>query len=396
MNSSPKPQLQGEWHPGLDKLRAALESNLASGTELGLSLSIDVAGQSVADVWGGWRDRERSAKWTRDTLVNVWSTSKTLSSLAVLMLVDRDLVDLDAPVARYWPEFSAAGKQGVLVRNVLGHTSGVSAWETPFHYEEPYDHIASAARLARQAPWWAPGTASAYHASNYGHLTGEIVRRVTGKTLGQFIADEIAGPADADYHLGLDEAEFSRVATIYPPVALDMSDSLPDDVSGDATDLRSQVAAKTLAGSMADIDRANSAPWRRAQIGASNGHTNAKALTDIFRSITLGESPEGLRFLSAETIDRIFETQADGIDMFLNIPLRWGIGYALPCAGVPFVREGKTFFWGGWGGSMLTVDLDRQITFSYVMNQMQAGTIGSDVVAEYFDIAYRCIDDLQG
>jgi CubicO group peptidase (beta-lactamase class C family) len=395
MTTSTALTLNGTWHPRFARLLEKVQANLDSGTEIGLSLSMDVAGESLADFWGGWRDREHTTPWTQDTIVNVWSTTKTVSSLALLMLVDRGQVDVFAPVATYWPEFAAQGKEKVEVRHILGHTSGVSAWETPFHLDEPYDHIASAAKLAGQAPWWEPGSASAYHASNYGHLIGEIVRRVTGKTLGEFVRDEITGPLGADFHLGLDDAEFGRVATIYAPVALDMSASLPDEVSGEGADLRDVVAAKTLAGSMADIPRANSAPWRRAEIGAANGQTNAKALTTIFNAITLGGSTQGVQLLSPRTIDLIFELQADGVDMFLNIPLRWGIGYALPSVGVPFVRGSKTCFWGGWGGSMIIMDLERQVTFSYVMNQMQAGTIGSDIVAEYVDLAYACLDAIQ-
>ncbi|MFE7423836.1 serine hydrolase domain-containing protein [Rhodococcus sp. NPDC057529] len=392
--TTPQPVLKGLWHPGLDKLRAEIESNLADHTEIGMSLSIDVAGESFADVWGGWRDAERTVEWTEDTLVNVWSTTKTVSSLALLMLVDREQVDINAPVSHYWPEFASQGKENVLVRHIMGHASGVSGWETPFHYTEAFNHVTSAARLASQAPWWTPGSASGYHATNYGHLVGEIVRRVTGRSLGQFIADEIAGPLGADFHLGLDDSDFSRVATIYPPVGFDLADSLPDAVDASKSDLRAQVAAKTLAGSIADIGLANTAPWRRAEIGGSNGHTNARALNTIFRTVTLGGSANGIQLLSPETVDLIFDTQTDGVDLYLNLPIRWGVGYALPSAGVPFIPEGKTCFWGGWGGSMVVMDLDRQVTFTYVMNQMQPGTIGSDVVAKYFDIAYRCVEDL--
>jgi CubicO group peptidase (beta-lactamase class C family) len=368
----------------------ALAANLDAGVELGAGLYVDIGGQPVVDIWGGWTDRERNRPWAEDTIVNVWSSSKMIASMAVLMLVAAGKIDVFAPVAEYWPEFARNGKQMVQVRHLLSHTSGVSAWAQPFKLEDTYDLGTSTARLADQEPWWEPGSAAAYHASTFGHLNGELVRRVSGRTLGQFVRDELALPLDADFHIGVLDKDFARCATVYAPVVRDMAASLPH---GNAPPDPNSVFAKTLAGSIAEIEPANTPAWRRAEIGATNGHGNAKALVRILSAVTLGGVSNGARLLDAPTIELIFQEQASGMDMFLNIPLRWGIGFALtPSGGVPFVRDGKVCFWGGWGGSMAIMDLIRGMTIGYAMNQMQPGTIGSDVAATYCDVIYRCAD----
>ena len=258
--------LRGQLDARLEPLRDILEDSLASGAECGLSLAVDVDGQTVADVWGGFADEARTRPWERDTIVNVWSTTKTVTSLAVLMLADRGLVDLDAPVARYWPEFAAEGKEGVLVRHLMSHTAGVAGWNPPFAVPDLYDLERSTAALAAQAPWWAPGTASGYHALTFGHLLGEVVRRVAGKSLTRFVDEEIAGPLDADFRIGAREADWGRCAEVIPPPPLpfDLASLDPDSV-----------LVKVATGPVADATAPNSPGWRLAEIGAANGHGNA-------------------------------------------------------------------------------------------------------------------------
>ncbi len=211
--------LQGQLDARFEPLRDVLEDSLGAAADCGLSLVVDVDGQTVVDVYGGFADEARTRPWERDTIVNVWSTTKTVTSLAVLMLADRGLVDLDAPVARYWPEFAASGKEGVLVRHLMSHTSGVAGWNTPFTVPDVYDLERSTAALAAQAPWWEPGTASGYHALTFGHLLGEIVRRVTGKSLTRFVDEEIAGPLDADFRIGAQGGRLGPVRRDHPAAA---------------------------------------------------------------------------------------------------------------------------------------------------------------------------------
>jgi len=218
MNDHPTP-LGGRCSARFDPLRELFAAKLESGEDLGASLAVNIDGEMVVDLWGGWADEARTAPWTENTIANVFSTTKTMTALAALVLVDRGELDLDATVAKYWPEFAARGKAGIKVRHLLSHTSGVSGWDQPITLEDLYDWDKSIALLAAQAPWWEPGTASGYHMLNYGHLIGEVIRRITGQRLGEFFAAHIAGPLGADFHIGLPPSEFHRVANVVPPPA---------------------------------------------------------------------------------------------------------------------------------------------------------------------------------
>src|SRR6476619_4323347 len=218
MNDHPTP-LGGTCGARFDPLRELFAAKLESGEDLGASLVFNIDGEVVVDLWGGWADEARTVPWAEDTITNVFSTTKAMTSLAALVLVDRGELDLDATVARYWPEFAANGKAGVKIRHLLSHTSGVSGWEQPITREDVYDWDKSTALLAAQAPWWEPGTASGYHMLNYGHLIGEVIRRITGQRLGEFLAAHVAGPLGADFHIGLPLSEFHRVTNVVPPPA---------------------------------------------------------------------------------------------------------------------------------------------------------------------------------
>ena len=376
-------QVQGVCEPRLDSLRSLLEGNLAADEELGFSVAVDIDGRLVADLWGGHADAARSRRWDRDTVVNVWSSTKAVTSLAALVLVDRGWLDVDAPVARYWPEFAAAGKDGVLVRHVLGHTSGVSGWDQPFTLEDMCDLEGSTARLAEQKPWWEPGTASGYHANSYGHLVGELVRRTTGSSLTEFVRTEIAEPLGADFQIGLREADESRAAEIVPPP--------PHAFDFAALDPQS-VVIKTFTSPLFPAETVNTAPWRQAEIGAVNGHGNARSLCRILSALALDGAVDGHQLLSPPTIELVFREQARGTDLVLGLPMRFGIGFGLPePACLPYVPEGRVCFCAGYGGSLNVVDLDRRLTISYVMNKMNPGIIGSDRSAEYVSAVYDAL-----
>ncbi|WP_280371759.1 serine hydrolase domain-containing protein [Nocardia wallacei] len=347
-------------------VRDQLCNNLESGEELGAAVAVDIDGELVVDLWGGYRDTARTLPWEEDTIVNVWSTTKEITALAVLMLVERDLIDLDTPVAKYWPEFGQAGKEAIEVRHVMAHTAGVSGWEQPFALADMYDWEKAVSRLAGQAPWWEPGTASGYHALNFGHLLGEIVRRVSGNTLEQFVATEIAEPLGVDLQIGATAKDDDRIAEIVPPPPFELGPA------------PAEVTLKSLAG--LDAAAANTIEWRRADMGAVNGHTNARALARTMSAISRGGQVGEVRLLSMETIDRIFEEQAHGEDLVLGIPLRWGIGFGLPePTTVPYLPTNeKVCYWGGWGGSMTVMFPERRMTLSYVMNRMGPGVVGSD------------------
>jgi CubicO group peptidase (beta-lactamase class C family) len=374
--------IQGSCDDRFSAVRTALERNLQA-EELGARIAVDLDGESLVDIWGGHTDVERTKPWTADTIVNVWSTTKTITSLAALMLVDRGELDVYAPVAKYWPEFAANGKENVEVRHLMSHTSGVSGWDPPFTGEDMYDLEGCVPRLAAQAPWWEPGTASGYHALNQGHLIGEIIRRVTGKPLKQFVAEEIAGPMGADFQIGAREEDWDRIADVVPPPPL------PFDLA--AADPASPMV-RTFTGPVADAAAANTAAWRHADMGATNGHGHARSVVQIMRVMSLGGEAGGVRLLSPETIELVFDQQSDGVDLVLGIPLRFGIGYALPKQEtVPYIPDGKICFWGGWGGSLIVMDLDRRLTIGYTMNRMAPGIIGSDRAESYLRAVYDAL-----
>ena len=376
-------QVQGYCDDRFAAVREVFEADLASGEELGGAICVDLDGETVVDVWGGSRDVARTVPWTEDTLVNVWSTTKTVTALAALVLVERGQLDVDAPVATYWPEFAAAGKQGVLVRHLLAHTSGVSGWDPPFALEDMYDLEAATARLAGQAPWWEPGTASGYHAQAQGHLVGEVVRRVDGRGLRQFVAEELAGPLGADLQIGAAEHDWHRIADVVPPPPLAIDLAALDPASP---------AARTFTGPVGDAAAANTPGWRRAELGALNAHATARAVARVLSAVTLGGEVDGVRLLSPATIEHVFREQARGVDLVLGIPLRWGIGFGLPePASLPYVPDDRVCFWGGWGGSLIVMDLDRRMTFCYVMNRMNAGIIGSPRSEGYLRAAYASL-----
>ncbi len=362
--------IQGSCDPRFEQMRTILSNNIDSGADVGASVAVVHRGEMVVDLWGGWADAERTSPWQADTITNVWSSTKTQMALCALMLADRGLLDLDAPVATYWPEFAANGKDGVLVKHLLSHTSGVSGWDQPVTVDDLYDWDKSTAMLAGQAPWWTPGAASGYHALNQGHLVGEVVRRVTGSKLGVFFRNEVAVPLDLDFHIGLDDHHFGRVANVIPPPPLpfDMTQLDPESV-----------LVKTFTGPAPTADTAWTPEWRRADIGAANGHGNARSLAWSQSAITNRGVVKGRRLLSEATIERIFEVQADGVDQVLMMPVTFGIGYALPNAAVPFMpMDRRLCYWGGWGGSVVINDLDLELTVVYVMNNMLEGLVGDE------------------
>ncbi|MFD5174316.1 serine hydrolase domain-containing protein [Nocardia sp. NPDC058379] len=366
-------------------VRAAFDEELDGGAEVGAALCVTVDGEPVLDLWGGWADPDKTRRWGADTLVNVFSVTKTMTALCALLLVDRGELDLDARVAAYWPEFAANGKDAILVRHLLSHTSGVSGWEKPIELADIYDTEAAAARLATQAPWWEPGTASGYHAINYGHLIGELVRRITGRSLGRFFAEELAGPLGADFHIGTGPEHADRIATLIPPELPEFDLSTLDQDS---------VLIKTLTSPWLEIGETATPAWRAAEIGGTNGHGNARSVARIQSLIANGGELSGRRFLSPATVELIFREQADGVDLALLTPLRFGIGYGLPRPQTfPHIPDGRVCWWAGYGGSMVVNDLDRRITFAYTMNRMATGLIGSDRCDRYLKATFDAMGE---
>ncbi|MFC6082289.1 serine hydrolase domain-containing protein [Sphaerisporangium aureirubrum] len=343
-----------EVHGSCDDRFGAVRETLAGSLDgdAGASVAVYVDGEPVVDLWGGYVDAARTVPWERDTITNVWSTTKPMTALCALMLADRGELDLSAPVARYWPEFAAAGKERVEVRHLLSHTVGLPTFDEPMAVEDLYDWEKATSRLAAQTPRWEPGTEAGYHAITQGYLVGEVVRRITGRSLGTFFADEVATPLGADFHIGLPAEHDHRVAPVIPP---------PVKVP------RSEVPFTPVVGA----GEANTVAWRRAEIPAGNGHGNARSVAAVQSVLSGGGTARGVRLLSAAGCERALEEQFHGVDRYLGIRMRYGMGYGLQ-------GGQRVCFWGGWGGSLVWNDLDARMTVAYVMNRMLSSTMSDD------------------
>ena len=365
--------ISGSCRDEFGAVREAFEANFTprenSIFDEGASVAVTIDGELVVDLWGGTatRDAGVSLPWEEDTIINVWSTTKTVAALAMLVLADRGELDLYAPVATYWPEFAAEGKEGIAVRHVMSHTAGLSGWAAPITPTDLYDRRKVAALLGAQAPFWEPGTASGYHAITQGYLEGEIVQRITGQSLGDFVREHITGPLDADFHIGTAAEHDHRVAHVVPP-------STPLQVP-EGTDPGS-VLAKTFGNLPIGAEQSWEVDWRRAEIPAAGGHGNARSVAQVHAPMACGGEANGVRLLGKETIDAVFDEQCNGTDLVLGVPLRHGIGFGLPSPEMPISPNERTCFWGGWGGSLAIVDLENRMSFSYVMNKMGEGTVG--------------------
>lgn len=376
-------QVHGQYDPKFEELRTLFQKNLESQAEIGASITVNLDGKDIVDIWGGYADEECTRPWESDTIVGVWSVTKGVTSLALLMLIDRGLVDLHAKVAQYWPEFAANGKQDIEIRHILSHTAGVAAWEDKMTIEDLCNQDVAAARLAAQAPLWQPGTQSGYHALTFGVLIGEVLRRVTGKTLKQFVAEEITGPLNADFQIGLQDKDVSRISNVIAPKDTPANQQMP--VAG-------SLALKALTNPLVSPTLVNSEAIWKAELGSTNGYTNARGLNRIFSILSLGGEVNGVRLLSRKTVDLVFQQQSDGVDLTVGEPLRWGIGYAIGGSGFTgFTASGRVGMWAGWGGAIFIFDADRKLTFTYAMNQMSHHSMAKGREAEYLRIVYKAL-----
>ena len=357
--------VHGFVQPRFEGVRQAMAASLASGADLGASFAATLNGEPIIDIWGGWADPEQTRPWERDTIVNVYSTTKTMTALTALWLADQGALRFEERVAHYWPEFAAAGKQDVTVAQLMSHSAGLSGFAEPTQPEDLYDWDLITSRLAAQAPFWAPGTAPGYHAVTQGFLVGEVVRRIAGKSLGTVFAENLAGPLGADFHIGLDAAHDHRVADLVPP---------PGGAAitpGEPSDLAKNMQTNPRINPLDTRTRA----WRAAEIPAAGGQGNARSVVAVQTLMANGGVAGGKRLLSEAGVRRAQEMQIEGDDLVLGMPVRYGLGYGLPGPLRPFPNP-NSVFWGGYGGSLVVCDMDARLCMSYVMNKMAGTTMG--------------------
>jgi CubicO group peptidase (beta-lactamase class C family) len=372
----PTTEIYGTYTDRFSRVREAFARNLDTGQDIGASVAIFIDGEMVVDLWGGYFDATYTRPWQRDTIVQTFSTTKTMTALCALVLADRGEIDLNAPVAKYWPEFAAEGKSEIEVRQLLGHTSGLAGWTEAVTLNDLYDWEKSTTLLARQAPWWKPGTAAGYHNYTIGHLVGEVVRRVTGKSLGTFFAEELAGPLGAEFYIGTGPEHDHRVSLLIQ--------GSPDEPKGD------KFFERALLNPRVTPQVTWTLPWRRAEIGGANGHGNARGIATA-QSVLANGGAFGKRLLSEAGRERVLERQADGVDVVLGYPIPWGLGYNLASHYIAGAAGSRVAYWGGNGGSMSFVDLDRRMSFGFAQNRWIRGPHELDRVQNILKAVYESL-----
>ena len=365
-------EIHGDCHPKFARVKDAFAKEFADGNELGAGVALTVEGELVVDLWGGHRDPARTQPFERDTLVNVYSTTKGITAIALHRLVDEGKVDLDAPVARYWPEFAQAGKAQLPVRYLLSHEAGLPAVKRPLPREAMFDWDAMTSALAAQAPWWEPGTAHGYHALTFGWLNGEIVRRVRGKKIGDVVREEIARPLGATFEIGFGPELDARVADLQiGPVHAPPPGTPPFDLYKVIAEQPESLLAKAFGNP--PLASANSRAWRAAEIPGANGHSNAHSLARIYAPLANRGKAFGVQLLSNEAIERARAQRVDGKDEVLPQPTRLGLGFFLPSPSEQVGPNPRAFGHGGMGGSYSHADPEHRLSFGYAMNLMHTG-----------------------
>ncbi|MEV6836893.1 serine hydrolase domain-containing protein [Streptomyces sp. NPDC051133] len=363
-----RPRIHGRCDARFAAVREAFEENVRTRGELGAAVAVTVDGVTVVDLWGGWADAARTRPWERSTLVNVWSTTKGPVALCAHLLADRGLLDLDAPVARYWPEFAAAGKEKVLVRHLLSHRAGLSGLREPHSLDALYDWELTTARLAAMEPWWEPGTRSGYHALTYGFLVGEVVRRVSGLRPGAFLEREVTGPLGIDFTVGLPATEAGRAAELVHPPAV------PSSERASAFSQLTPAALAALANPPVGAAEANTPEWRSAEIPAANGHGTARAVAALYGVFAGRGSHGGRRILSPQAAERVREGQGPCRDLVLGAGLEGetevGLGLWLSGPRGSYGPNPRAFGHDGFGGSCGLADPEAGVSLGYVMNRM--------------------------
>jgi CubicO group peptidase (beta-lactamase class C family) len=406
--------------PGFESVRDAFQANFDDHDEVGAAYAAYHRGRKVVDLWGGIADVTTDRPWDEDTLVLVYSTTKGITAMCANRLAQEGRIDVEAPVATYWPEFSQAGKEGVTVADLLSHRAGLAWVDGSMTPGEVFAWDPVITALAAQSPSWPPGSAHGYHATTYGWLVGEVVRRVTGRSVGTYLREEIAGPLGADFFIGLPETEHRRPARLISFIdalaagQLEGFGSAPGGGPGRGPDLdeMAQLATTYLApdgpltkalgapgGALADQTLWDSPDLWRAELPAANGICDARSLACLYGAcVSAVEAPAGddFRVLTPQQLDRALEPQTEGPDrVLLGLDLQWGLGFMLNrgLIGESGLGGPRGFGHFGMGGSVGWGDGDLELGMGYVMNRMSMGTTGDTrsfrLMSATIDAAHR-------
>ena len=369
--------VHGHCAPGFEPVREALAEIFAAGSEVGAALAVYVDKQAVVDLWGGHADAAKTRPWNSDTIVNLYSIGKAVSAVCALRLVDAGVLDLDAPIARYWPEFAQAGKAQLPVRYVLTHQIGLPAIARALPAGSALRWDVMTEALAAQAPWWTPGERHGYHVNTQGFLLGEVIRRITGKTIGAYLRDEIAGPAGIDFFWGVGPELDARCADMVPSPPSPEGDELRRQLSVDPATLSGlalmRVNAYRNPPEISGTGVVNTRPWRAAEVPSTNGHGNARAVARLYSALAGDGALDGVRILSPEIIAKAIAEQVYAEDVMLQRPTRFGLGFQLTQPERRLGPNPRAFGHFGAGGSLGFADPDARVAFGYAMNQGRGG-----------------------
>lgn len=366
-------EIKGSFDPAFQSIIDTFQEQYELGLDQGSSLALTCEGEMVVDIWSGHRDVAKTKLWEEDTIVNVFSSTKNATSLCAFVLADRGQLDFFAPVAQYWPEFAQNGKEKVLVSHVMSHSAGLPGWDKPVSVTDIHDADKVAALFEEQAVWWEPGKELGYHAISIGNIMGEIIKRISGKSVGNFFREEIAEPLNIDFHIGLDDKHHDRVAEIHQPIAEDPS-TLFDMEEG-------SIMHRVMTNGIMTSPDALTPEWRRAEVPAAGGHGNGRSIAESMALIANGGSYKDKQLFSEEIAQHALKEQIQGTDLVLGEPLRWGIGFALPINNSTwhsYFTGDQVCFWAGWGGSMSIADMEKKVSFGYTPYMMEEGAIGAE------------------
>jgi CubicO group peptidase (beta-lactamase class C family) len=367
-------KIEGSCDPRFNRVKDAFAENFEKRSEVGAAAAVMLDGKSVVDIWAGHADKAKTKPWTRDTLVNVYSTTKGVTAICAHRLVDKGLLDIDAPVAKYWPEFAQAGKEKLPVRFLLSHRAGLPAVRKLLDNDALFSWTTMTTALAEQEPWWEPGTRHGYHALTFGWLVGEVIRRISGKTPGVYLRDEIAGPLGADFHIGLDAKHDTRTADmIAAPPPAPGEPNLFAEVMKDPESMVAKAFMNPPGGMRPGM--VNTREWRAAEIPAANGHGTARSLAQLYGALARGGELNGVRVMSKDEVAKCSIEQSNGPDALLILNTRFSQGYMMSQPGASLGPNPKSFGHPGAGGSLGYADPEAKIGFGYTMNKMQAGLL---------------------
>lgn len=360
--------VEGTAAAGFEAVVAAFEGNLTERGDLGAAFAVYVDGRPVVDVWGGMADRAAGRPWQRNTIAGIFSGTKGLVATCVLMLVERGALELDAPVCRYWPEFAAEGKEGILVRHVVSHQAGLPGLTTPVTCEEAGDDVRMARLLAAQPALHPPGAGFYYHALTFGWLCGELVRRVDGRSVGRFLAEEVAGPLGLDAWIGLPAEQEPRVALLERGEGFGAQ---PREQGGPEADPVAWSIWSNPPRFTSDPLPVNTRAWRAAEIPGSSGVASAASLARLYGCLARGGELDGVRLLAPETLERGRMRLSYAIEPYLGEPMAFGIGYGLQTEAQPYGPVADAFGHNGAGGSVHGAWPELRTGFSYISTTLQ-------------------------